>query len=419
MISKNEISQIIADQQTLAFQPGDLPRLGSGFSDNEITVISGVRRCGKSTLLHEIRSKNTEKDYYFNFDDERLINFKVDDFQLLYEVFIELFGKQTTFYFDEIQNVAGWERFVRRLYDYKNKVYVTGSNASMLSRELGTHLTGRYFQRELFPFSFTEYLKFRGRAIPQKPFFSTEEKVQLHSDFLIYFRKGGFPAYLQTGNSQYLKSLYESILYRDVMVRNDLTNEKEILELVYYLACNTSKLFSYNSLTKVIGVKNATTVKNYLGFLENTYLLFLVNKYDLSVKKQIHNPKKIYYIDLGIVRELGFHHSEDNGRLLENLVFIELKRRGREVYYHSQKHECDFVIKEKNQIVEAIQVSWSVYNQPTREREINGLVEALTNYKLKEGLILTDDEEDEITVNDYKIKVMPTWKWLLNDTTTS
>lgn len=419
MISKNEISQIIADQQTLAFQPGDLPRLGSGFSDNEITVISGVRRCGKSTLLHEIRSKNTEKDYYFNFDDERLINFKVDDFQLLYEVFIELFGKQTTYYFDEIQNVAGWERFVRRLYDYKNKVYVTGSNASMLSRELGTHLTGRYFQRELFPFSFTEYLKFRGRAIPQKPFFSTEEKVQLHSDFLIYFRKGGFPAYLQTGNSQYLKSLYESILYRDVMVRNDLTNEKEILELVYYLASNTSKLFSYNGLTKVIGVKNATTVKNYLGFLENTYLLFLVNKYDLSVKKQIHNPKKIYYIDLGIVRELGFHHSEDNGRLLENLVFIELKRRGREVYYHSQKHECDFVIKEKNQIVEAIQVSWSVYNQPIREREINGLVEALTNYKLKEGLILTDDEEDEITVNDYKIKVMPTWKWLLNDTTTS
>lgn len=413
MISKKEIAQIIADQQSLGFRPSDLPRLNSSFSGHEITVISGVRRCGKSTLLHEIRSKNTEKDYYFNFDDERLVNFKADDFQMLYEVFIELFGKQSTFYFDEIQNVDGWERFVRRLHDYKNKVYVTGSNASMLSRELGTHLTGRYYQQELFPFSFAEYLAYTEKEIPQKSFFSTEEKVQLHSDFIRYFSKGGFPAYLQSGNSQYLKSLYESILYRDVMVRNGLTNEKEILELVHFLASNTSKLFSYNSLTKVIGVKNATTVKSYLSFLENTYLLFLVNKYDFSVKKQIQNPKKIYFIDLGIVRELGFHHSEDNGRLLENLVFIELKRRGKEVYYHSQKHECDFVIKEKNRIVEAIQVSWSVYNPTTREREIEGLVEALASYKLKEGLILTDEDEDEFIIKNFKIRVMPTWKWLL------
>ncbi len=413
MISKKEISQIIADQQTLGFRSGDLPRLDSSFPNQEITVISGVRRCGKSTLLHEIRANNSEKDYYFNFDDERLINFKVDDFQLLYEVFIELFGKQTTYYFDEIQNVVGWERFVRRLHDYKNKVYVTGSNASMLSRDLGTHLTGRYCQQELFPFSFAEFLEFQSCARPRKSLLSTEERVLLHSDFLNYFRKGGFPAYLQSGNSQYLKSLYESIIYRDVMVRNSLTNEKEILELVHYVASNISKLFSYNSLTKVIGVKNATTVKSYLGFLENTYLVFLVSKYDFSVKKQIQNPKKIYFVDLGIVRELGFHHSEDNGRLLENLVFVELKRRGKEVYYHSQKHECDFLIKEKNRIVEAIQVSWSIHNQTTREREIKGLIEALTCYNLKKGLILTDDEEDEFIMNDFRITVMPTWKWLL------
>lgn len=414
MISKREISQIIADQQMLGFKPGDLPRLESDFTDQEITVISGVRRCGKSTLLHEIRANNAEKDYYFNFDDERLINFKVDHFQLLYEVFVELFGKQTTFYFDEIQNVAGWERFVRRLHDYKNKVYVTGSNASMLSRDLGTHLTGRYYQKELFPFSFAEFLEFQSGEIPVKSFFSTEEKVQLHGDFLSYFRNGGFPAYLQSGNSQYLKSLYESIIYRDVMVRNSITNEKEILELVHYAASNTSRLISYNSLTKVIGVKNATTVKNYLSFLENTYLIFLVNKYDFSVKKQIQNPKKIYFIDLGMVRELGFHHSEDNGRLLENLVFVELRRREKEIYYHAQKHECDFLIKEKNRIVEAIQVSWSIHHPATREREIAGLIEALTCHNLKRGLILTDDEEDEFVIKDFKIKVMPTWKWLLN-----
>ena len=159
-----------------SFKSGDLPRMGSNYPDNEIAIISGVRRCGKSTLLHEIRSKNTENDYFFNFDDERLVNFKVDDFQLLYEVFIELFGKQSTFYFDEIQNVAGWERFVRRLYDYGNKVYITGSNASMLSRELGTHLTGRFYQQELFPFSFSEFLEFTGKYKPTNPNLSTEEK---------------------------------------------------------------------------------------------------------------------------------------------------------------------------------------------------------------------------------------------------
>ena len=303
MMSKREISQIIADQQSLGFKPSDLPRLGINSFDNNITVISGVRRCGKSTLLHEIRLKNSEKDYFFNFDDERLVNFKVEDFQLLYEVFIELFGKQSTFYFDEIQNVAGWERFVRRLHDYKNKVYITGSNASMLSRELGTHLTGRFYQQELFPFSFSEFLEYTGNSKPKTSLLNTEQKVQLHREFLSFFNKGGFPGYLQSGNTQYLKSLYESIIYRDVMVRNGLTNEKEILELVHFVASNTSKLFSYNSLTKVIGVKNATTVKSYLSFLENTYLLFLVNKYDFSVKKQIQNPKKIYFIDLGL--EIG------------------------------------------------------------------------------------------------------------------
>lgn len=414
MISKREISQIIADQKTLGFKSGDLPRMNSNYPDNEIAIISGVRRCGKSTLLHEIRSKNTEKDYFFNFDDERLVNFKVDDFQLLYEVFIELFGKQSTFYFDEIQNVAGWERFVRRLYDYGNKVYITGSNASMLSRELGTHLTGRFYQQELFPFSFSEFLEFTGKYKPTKSNLSTEEKVQLHSRFLDYFSKGGFPRFLQTGNPQYLKSLYESIIYRDVMVRNGLTNEKEILELVHFAASNVSRLISYNGLTKVIGVKNATTVKNYLSFLENTYLLFLVNKYDFSVKKQIQNPKKIYFIDLGLVKQLGFHHSEDNGRLLENLVFIDLKRRGKQIFYHSNKHECDFVIKEKNRIVEAIQVCWTLHDQITKKREVDGLVDALTCYNLKEGTILTDDEEDEIYVKEFKIKVLPTWKWLLS-----
>ena len=413
-MQKDTLVQIIVDQQNFHFKQNDLPRYKVLSNDKEIVVLSGVRRCGKSTLLQEIRDNNKESDYYLNFDDERLLNFTVEDFQLLYEVFIEYFGKQSIFYFDEIQNIKGWERFVRRLYDYGNKVYVTGSNASMLSKELGTHLTGRYYQFELFPFSFKEFLDLKEYKYSKQSAISTQGKAELKGLFNKYFMKGGFPAYLQSENKHYLKSLYESILYRDVMVRNGLTNEKELLELIYFIASNISKLVSYNSLSKVIGVKNATTVKNYLTYLQNTYFIFLVNKYDVSLKKQLHNPKKSYFIDIGLVRELGFHHSEDNGRLLENIVFIELKRRAKEIFYHKQKKECDFVVKEKNKIVEAIQVSWSIHNSETRKREVEGLLDALKIYNLSDGLILTDSEEDKFIVDSFNITVKPVWKWLLH-----
>ncbi|MFA6402616.1 MAG: ATP-binding protein [Salinivirgaceae bacterium] len=413
MIDKEIVRQVIVDQQNLSFKPSDLARLGKLDRNKEILVITGVRRCGKTTLLHELRERNIEKSYYLNFDDDRLLSFSVEDFQILIELFIELYGIQTTFYFDEIQNIEGWERFVRRLYDYGNKIYISGSNATMLSIELGTRLTGRYLLHELFPFSFLEYLNFNKISISEQSAVSTQGKAEMKSHFNGYFQKGGFPAYLQSGNNQYLKSLYESILYRDVMVRNGLTNERELLELVFFLASNTSKLVSYNSLTKVIGVKNATTVKNYLGYLQNTYLLFIVNKYDVSVKKQFQNPKKVYFVDLGLIRELGFHFSEDNGKLLENLVFIELKRRGNDVYYHFQQKECDFLVREKNKIVEAIQVSWSVFDSLTRKREMEGLLDAMNCYGLNEGFILTDSEEEVIEHENKRIYVKPVWKWLL------
>lgn len=415
-MDRSSLCTVILDQQSVGIGDLHVPRLHDELSsDKEVVVLSGIRRCGKSTLLHEIRLGFVKNNYYLNFDDERLIHFTVNDFQLLFELFIELFGLQNIFFFDEIQNIKGWERFVRRLYDTGNKVFVTGSNASMLSRELGTHLTGRYYQYELYPFSFTEFLKLRGKNISSGNLFTTPEKAEIKQLFNDYFAQGGFPVYLQSGNRQYLKSLYESILYRDIIVRNGLTNEKEMLELIYFLASNVSKPVSYNNLAKVIGVKNATTVKNYLDFIQNAYLLFLVSKYDYSLKIQIQNPKKVYFIDLALVRELGFFNSDDRGRLLENLVFIELKRRAKEVYYHKMKKECDFVIKEKNKIVEVIQVCWSVYEEATRLREIAGLSEAMMAYNLKQGLILTDSEEETIEAKDYTIEVKPVWKWLFEN----
>ena len=381
----------------------------------EILVISGVRRCGKSVLLQQIRSQQVEQDFYLNFDDERLINFKVDDFQILYEAFIELFGEQKTFYFDEIQNIAGWERFVRRLYDSGCKVFVTGSNANMLSRELGTHLTGRYCQIELYPFSFAEFLKMKNSYPEQKDFYTTTGKGNLRRLFEEYLKVGGFPRYIQESNSSYLSTLYENIHYKDVVIRNKLNGERELLEMMYYLASNAAKRFSYNSLAKVVGIKHPDTIKNYIEYTESTYLLFQVMKFDWSVKKQIGSPKKVYFIDNAIINKVGFNATDNIGQLLENLVFIHLKRQRGEVYYHDDGVECDFIMRENGHIVFACQVTRSLSDPKTRQREINGLLSALNAYNLAEGMILTEDETEELVIEEKKIHIYPIWKWLLQE----
>lgn len=380
----------------------------------EILVITGVRRCGKSVLLQQIREKQNEKDYYMNFDDERLIRFKVDDFQTLYETFIELFGEQKTFYFDEIQNIPGWERFVRRLYDAGNKVFITGSNANMLSKELGTHLTGRYLEIELYPFSFREYLQMKGVSPTTKDIYSTIGRSNLVRHFNEYLSIGGFPRYIESGNYRYLSTLYENIIYKDVITRNKLNNEKELLELVYYLASNATKRFSYNSLANAIGIKHAETVKNYINYIENTFLLGQLMKFDYSLKAQMNNPKKVYFVDNAIIQKIGFNATENNGQMLENLVYVELKRRGLEIYYHADKVECDFIVRESIHITAAYQVTRSLANEDTKEREINGLLSALKAYNLSEGIILTQEEEDAWDIEEKKIKIIPVWRWLLD-----
>ena len=381
----------------------------------EILVISGVRRCGKSVLLQQIRNKHQEKDYYINFDDERLLNFQVEHFQLLHEVFIEMFGVQKTFYFDEIQNITGWERFVRRIYDSGNKVFLTGSNATMLSRELGTHLTGRFLRFELFPFSFQEFITYFGKKFPDASQMTTSERGDISALFKDYLFSGGFPQYLSTRQDMYLKQLFESILYKDVLVRNQLTNEKEMMQLVYYLASNIGRLSTNKALTSVIGVKNPTTVKNYINFVENTYLIFQIPRFDFSLKSQLINPKKTYFIDNALILKLGFSFSENRGRLLENLVFIELKRRGFEIFYHQGKGECDFLLRNGLKITHAIQACDQFEGEITKQREIKGILECMQTYNLKEGIILTSDSEENLHTGNMQIRILPVWKWLLGD----
>lgn len=417
-MNKEEIKKVIVDQnekyKSINFIQRDKTLAVEGeYNDPFIQIVSGIRRCGKSTLVQHIRENNPEKNYSINFDDNRLVGLTSDDFEKLNEAFHELYEPEKTYYFDEIQLVEGWERFVSRLYNEGNKIYITGSNATMLSKELGTHLTGRNVRTELFPFSFNEYLIFKGIQRKKNDFYSPEKSTQLKKAFRNYLLNGGFPEFLQTSHPLYLKNLYENIIYKDVIARYNIRSVRTIIELIHFLISNISKETSYNALKKVFGLSNAISVKEYISYFENAYLIFSINKFDFSLKKQLANPKKIYAIDTGLANSVSFQFSDNFGRQLENAVFLQLKRLGFEIYYHKNKQECDFIIRENGKIINAIQVSHSVDNESVRNREISGLQEALLQYDLHNGLIITEDEEEIIRINELTIHVIPVWKWLL------
>ena len=415
---KDLLKQIILEQQEILHAPNKryVQRYiaDEWLQTSEILIISGIRRCGKSVLMQQIRDRLVEKDFFFNFDDERLANFKLDDFQKLQECFVELFGEQHTYYFDEIQNIEGWERFVRRLYNAGNKIIITGSNARMLSRELGTHLTGRYIQVEIYPFSFQEYLVMNEIPVNAKTLYTTTGRATMVKSFVKYMECGGFPKFLQDGSVSYLTSLYESIIYRDILTRNGLTNEKEMLEMMFYLASNATKRVTYSSLGKVVGIQHPDTIKNYLEYIQQTYLISQLFRYAPSVKKQMMSPKKIYFVDNAIIKRIGFNATENNGVFLENLVFIELKRRGWDVYYYADKKECDFIVRKGLHISDAYQVTLKMDSPQTREREIAGVREAMQAYSLSKGYILTFEGKETINFDDGTIvEVIPVWEWIL------
>lgn len=382
-----------------------------------IIIISGLRRVGKSTLLQQINKNMYPKNKYsyLTFEDEKLFNFDIMNFDLLYQTFLELDKNNSVFFLDEIQNVSNWEIPIRRLYEKKIKFYITGSNASLLSRELGTKLTGRHVNIELFPFSFSEFLKFKNISYTEQDFYITKKIAVFKNLFEEYYDIGGIPDYMKYQRKELIQQIYEDILFKDILVRYNLTDEKSLRELSKYLISNIGKEFSYNKLKDFLSLGSSNTVKKYISFLESSYLIFTIEKFDYSLKKQLLNQKKVYVIDNSFANLVSFKFTEDNGRLLENLVLVELKRRNKEVYYHKGKQECDFVIKEGLKISQAIQVTISLSDLDTKKREINGILDALNTYNLKEGLILTKDEEDEIKIENKTIKVKPIWKWLLSE----
>ncbi|MBI4139833.1 ATP-binding protein [Candidatus Woesearchaeota archaeon] len=400
MIPKNILKEVILSQQDMlrVWDQGTIREEESEIhiEDSFALLITGVRRCGKSTLLNQLL-KRQKKGYYLNIEDPRLEGFEPSDFLRVDTIMKELYGEGGTYFFDEIQNVKGWEKFVRYLVDKKEKVVITGSNASLLSRELGTKLTGRHLSIELFPFSFKEFLTYH----KQKP---TREQ------FNSYIKTGGFPEYIKKKNPSILYELLSDIVLKDIAVRFGIRNTHTLNTLAVYLLSNTGKEYSYNSIKEILHIKSVQSVINYISYFENAYLVFTVPLFHSSYKKQQVNPKKIYSIDTGLSSVNSASFSEDTGRILENAVFLELRRKHKEIFYFKNKNECDFIIKEKGKKNEAIQVCLEIHDD-NREREIRGIIEAMTTCEIREGIIITKDQEDELTIEGKNIKIIPAWKW--------
>jgi len=406
------IQQVVADQSVLvsAKKRGVLRQIDyqKHIKSKQISVISGIRRAGKSTLMLQL-ADNFSAFHFITFDDERLINFQVSDFNTL---MVELNKIKTAkvIIIDEVQNIEGWERFVRRLHDEEYKVILSGSNSKLLSSELATHLTGRYIKTELYPFSFSEYLQLHQIDHNDK---TTSNISSINKLFDQYLEKGGFPEYCISDEDEYLKRIYEDVLYRDLIVRFGIKNIKGFKNLSQYLFTNFTKETNYNTLAGLLGFSSTTSVRDYISFLSESYMLFELYRYDFSLKKQYTSNKKIYAIDNGLRNKVSFRLGSDLGQLLENTIFIELKRRGVDVWYYKTKNNLEIDFLWFNNEPELLQICYDLSSPSTFKREVAALETAMQEFNVQHSTIISYTASDRIETTSGIITVIPAWKWLL------
>lgn len=378
-------------------------------------IVSGLRRVGKSTLLAQFARRLGETAFYYvNFEDDRFLGFEASDADDLHRLLIELFGERHIFIIDEIQNVPEWETFVRRFLDLGFKFYISGSNAALLSRELGSRLTGRYVPVELFPFSFSEFLRFRGNVQPELSRMTTVDRAMLQRWLDAYCVEGGIPDPLKYPEVPLRQWLYDDVIYRDIATRYQISEVRALKELAFYLLSNPASLISFNKLRERLQLGSVNTVKNYIEYLENSWLFFSINVYDYSVKRQQIAPKKTYAIDTGLVNSVGFSFSPNTGKLWENLVFLALRRKTRNIHYVALPggHEVDFYVPDVQLL---IQVTQSLDRPETRDREIRALSAGMRALGLNHGLILTDASAPSIQIGETRIDIVALSEWLLSD----
>lgn len=427
MTRKEIFSTIIAD-----FQAKPLPQIWTRdlvipYNTDKIVTLSGVRRSGKTFHLFNIMRKLLDQGIpiqniiYINFEDERLdVNIKeMDD---IIQAYLELYPNtdlsRIYFFFDEIQEVGGWEKFIIRLYNNISKhVFVTGSNAKMLSREIATSLRGRTITYQVFPLSFHEFITITS---PNIKLHTTAGKAQAHSIFKKFIKNGGFPEIIGQKSEirhKILQEYFNTMVLRDIIERYQISSVKILKYFCKRLISASGGELSINKIyheLKTLGYKiGKDTLYEYLDHVEAVYLVRTLEKHTHSVIKSEMAQKKIYAIDTGIGSSLDYKFSKDLGKLLETVVALDLQKAGIDIAYHINDYECDFIIREDGEVTNVIQVAWSLEDKTTMSREIRGVVGAAKKYNLSSGIILTMNERNNIKQNDIDVIIMPAWQYLL------
>ena len=382
-----------------------------------IKVIVGPRRAGKSIFSLLLLK---DKDFaYLNFDDENLL--KIENTDEIIKCIFEVYKKPKFIFFDEIQNLKNWELFVNKLHRRGYNLILSGSNAKLLSKELATNLTGRYVSFEILPFNFREFLSAKGVSIVKKELTLPEVKGEILHYLSEYTQHGGFPEIVVKDfePKQYLGTLFEAVLLKDIVKRYNIRHAQKISELSVYLAANFSSEYSYTKLKNILNFKSTHTLQNYLSYLNEAYIAFFLDRYSHKVKEQINAPKKLYLVDNGFIEAKSFQVSKNQGKLIENLVFIELLNRGyrpnQELFYYKTRNqkEIDFVLRKGLKIKELIQVFYNTSDPYVEKREISSLIEASEELKCDNLQLITWEKEKKVKISKKEIYYIPLWKWLL------
>jgi len=382
-------------------------------------LITGPRRSGKSVLALQILQN--EHFAYLNFDDDLLLKHFEED--AVMQALRDVYGNFSCMLLDEIQNLSGWEMWVNKLYRRGINLVITGSNARLLSREMATSLTGRYLQIAVFPFSFSETLKFHSVTIPGKSSRTPLQVGNILHRLENYLRHGGYPETLQNPGIlvSYLSSLFDSILLKDILKRFRIRQTQQLYDLANWLLANYTNLFSFNQLKADLKFNSVATVQKFTRYLEEPYLFLHLTRYAPKIRLQQKSPVKTYIIDNGFIKARSFALTPDTGRLLENAVFVELLRRGYrpelDLFYCRTRNdkEVDFLLRKGHQVVRLIQVCFDLSAQKTLKRETEALYEAASELGCNNLLILTWDHEETLLKNGYELKIIPAWKWMTEE----
>ncbi len=427
MIPKKAVLEILEENKEIGrYVEKTIPRAITGeilkyLRTPHVIVITGVRRSGKSTIMMQMFSKIKEDNkLYINLEDERLEGVKAKDLEKIYDSLIETTGKASKAYIflDEIQEVAGWEKWVRRKYDGQSdiKFIISGSNSSLMSSEFSTLLTGRNITFSVFPFSFKELVSFRGIKIKDydRIYYSPKKSV-VRSVFAKYMENGGFPEVQdmdETSRKRILQQYFTDILYKDVVKRYNIRNARRIERIAHYLVTNIGNYFSYYKARNVFKM-GIETISEHVSYLVDSYLIFQVPYFTYTLKERETRPRKTYAIDVGLRNSVSFKFSKDMGRCAENILFIHLLAQGNEVFYWKNRHECDFIVFLNGKVVNAINICMDINDEKTKKREVEGLLDAMKKFKLREGIIITDDHMDTEKYGKMTLEFIPLWVFLL------